>query len=132
MSTPKSKIKPSITNSKKAVSKPKTTQSSSSKKTSRKTAPQKDEYLARTFQIFENAKKSTLRLSKKTSKQLTEVFEDMTSDLRSRFDERVESSLEKPELKKARRFLDNQQNQLLGQYDKLLSSLGLMRISTHQ
>ena len=56
----------------------------------------------------------------------------MTSDLRARFDERVESSLEKPELKKARRFLDDQQNQLLGQYDKLLSSFGLMRISTHQ
>ncbi|MEE2902257.1 MAG: hypothetical protein VYC39_08000 [Myxococcota bacterium] len=132
MSTPKSKIKPSITNSKRAVSKKRTTQSNSSKKTSRKATPQKDEYLARTLRIFENAKKSTLRLSKKTSKQLTEVFEDMTSDLRARFDEQVESSWEKPELKRARRFLDDQQNQLLGQYDKLLSSLGLMRISTNQ
>ena len=56
----------------------------------------------------------------------------MASDFRSRFDEQVESSLEKPELKKARRFLDEQQRQILGHYDKLLSSFGLMRISTHQ
>jgi len=132
MSNPKSKTKLSSTNSKKALSRRKRTDSSSSKKASLKATPQKDEYLARTLRIFESAKKSTLRLTKKTSKQLTEVFDDMASDFRSRFDEQVESSLEKPELKKARRFLDEQQRQILGHYDKLLSSFGLMRISTHQ